>query len=622
MKTFSSAPPTLRFGVFELDPRAGELRKKGMKIKLQGQPVQILVMLLERPGEVVTREELQKKLWASDTFVDFEQGLNNAMKRLRAALNDDAESPHFIETLPRYGYRFIGSVNGSGQAPAAQTKKTGRPGPVVRFSGFGALGVIAVAAALVGLNVNGWRSRIFATPPKPNIQAIAVLPLTNLSGDPEQEYFADGMTESLITELGKISNPRVISRQSVMQYKSSKKSLQQIAEELKVDAVLEGAVERSGDRVRVTMHLSQAIPERQLWAQEYSRSVRDALSLQGEIARSVTDEIQVTLTPQQRSHLAIGHSVNPDAQDNFLRAWYFANKGDAQKAIAHFKTAIEEDPTFAPAYTELAMTYYWQGSGDYPNGGSSTRETLPLAKAAVTKALQLDPSQARAHLALGLILLTSEWNWPGAEDQYRLALELNPNCGDCRFLYGILMAALGRSGEALAQINQAIELDPFSDDYRGMLAAVAFFSRQYDLCIKLTETLSDDKIMVTGLCYAKKNMYPEAIAYAERAVARPGGRQTNDLGRLAQVYGFAGRKSETRNIISELKERSRHQYVFPSAFGDAYLGLGDKDRAIMWFERAYEEQDPTMFLNVAPNLDPLRSEPRFQALLRRMNFPQ
>jgi TolB-like protein/DNA-binding winged helix-turn-helix (wHTH) protein len=485
VKPSSSVPHALRFGLFELDPRAGELRKKGMKIRLQGQPVEILVMLLQCPGEIVTREELQKKLWPADTFVDFEQGLNNAMNRLRVALDDDAESPHFIETVPRRGYRFIGTVNGSGQAPAAQTKKTSRLGPVLRLSGFGALGVTAVAAALVGLNVNGWRSRIFATPPKPNIQAIAVLPLTNLSGDPEQEYFADGMTESLITELGKISNPRVISRQSVMQFKSSKKSLQEIAGELKVDAVLEGAVERSGDRMRVTIHLSQAVPERQLWAQEYNRSIRDALSLQSEIARAVTDEIQVKLTPEERTRLAIGRSVNPEAQDNYLHGLYLApplkSESDTQKAITYFKRAIEKDPSFAPAHAELAMAYFWLGNPE--QGGPSARETMPQARAAVTKALQFDPSLARAHLALGLILLGSEWNWSGAENQYRIALKLNPNCGDCHFEYGILLSGLGRNDEAIAQINQAIELDPLSSSYRNWLTAIAFFSGQYDFAL-------------------------------------------------------------------------------------------------------------------------------------------
>ena len=380
VKTSSSVPPTLRFGVFELDPRAGELRKKGMKIRLQGQPVEILAMLLERPGETITREELQKKLWPADTFVDFEQGLNNAMKRLRASLDDNAESPHFIETLPRHGYRFVGSVNGSERTRAAEATTTHGTGALIRLPALGALAVLAVVTALVGLNVRGWRDRLFLRSPKPQIQALAVLPLTNLSGDPDQEYFADGMTESLITELGKISSPRVISRQSVMQYKSSKKSLQEIAGELKVDAVLEGTVVRSGDRMRVTIHLSQALPERQLWAQEYNRSIGDALTLQGEIARAITDEIQVKLTPEERNRLASSRSANPEAQDDYLHGLYFAgpafkSEAEWQKAIAHFKKAIEKDPTFAPAYTELAMAYFWLGN---PEQGGLLQRRLCL----------------------------------------------------------------------------------------------------------------------------------------------------------------------------------------------------------------------------------------------------
>ena len=619
MKTSSSVPPTFRFGVFELDPQAGELRKKGMKIRLQGQPVEILAMLLQRPGETITREELQKKLWPADTFVDFEQGLNNAMKRLRASLDDSAENPHFIETLPRHGYRFIGSVNGSEQTRAAEGNTTRS----IRLRALGTVAVLAIAAGLVGLNVRGWRERLFKGAPKPQIQALAVLPLTNLSGDPEQEYFADGMTESLITELGKISSPRVISRQSVMQYKASKKSLREIAGELKVDAVLEGAVVRSGDRMRVTIHLSQAFPERQLWAEEYDRSIRDVLSLQGEIARAITDEIQVKLTPEERTRLAISRPVNPEAQDNYLRGLYFARNTELsfQTAIAHFKTAIEKDPTFAPAYAELAMAYFWLGNPD--QGGPSARETLPQARAAVTKALQLDPSLARAHLALGLILLNSEWNWSGAEKQYRIALKLNPSCADCHFQYGVLLAGSGRNDEAIAQINQAIESDPLNRYYRSWLATIAFFSRQYDLSIKLSGNLDDDwTANMVALCFALKKMYPEAIAISEKAVARRG-RQPGDLRYLALVYGLAGRKGETQKIIGELKERSRHHYVFPSVFAYAYLGLGDKDQALTYLERAYEEQDPALFwLKMSPIFDPLRSEPRFQALLRRVNFPQ
>jgi TolB-like protein/DNA-binding winged helix-turn-helix (wHTH) protein len=536
VKPSSSVPQALRFGVFELDPRAGELRKKGMKIRLQGQPVEILAMLLERPGETITREELKKKLWPADTFVDFEQGLNNAMNRLRAALDDDAESPHFIETLPRHGYRFIGLVNGSGEAPAEGAKRARSAEALIRLAALGALALLAVVSVLMALNVRGWRNRLFMRSPKPQIQALAVLPLTNLSGDPEQEYFADGMTESLITELGKISSPRVISRQSVMQYKSSKKSLQEIAGELKVDAVLEGAVVRSGDRMRVTIHLSRAFPERQLWAQEYDRSIRDVLSLQGEIARAITDEIQVKLTPEERTRLAISRSVNPKAQDDYLHGLYFVassfnSESDFQKAITHFKKAIEKDPTFAPAYAELAMAYFWLGNPE--QGGPSAKETMPQAKAAVAKALQLDPSLARAHLAFGLILLNPGWNWSGAENQYRIALKLNPNCADCHFQYGVLLAGLGRNDEAIAQTNQAIELNPLSGIYRNWLAAIAFFSRQYDLSIKLAENLSDEWAFSLGVCYAQKKMYglPFPVGQRYRNAPRQGTWAVNDVNR-------------------------------------------------------------------------------------------
>jgi serine/threonine protein kinase/Flp pilus assembly protein TadD len=482
-----------------------------------------------------------------------------------------------------------------------------------------ALAVLAIAAAL-------WlRSAARSSDPvsqPARIRALAVLPLENLSHDQQQDYFADGMTEALITELGKISTPRVISRQSVMQYKGSNKSLPEIAGELKVNAILGGALERFGDRVRVSIHLDQVSPERQLWAKKYDRSIRDVLVLQDEIARAITDEVQVKLTPEERTRLASSRPVDPEAQDNYLRGLYLASKGTEpayQTAITHFNKAIEKDPTYAPAYAELALAYL--SLGNPWHGGPSRRETMPQANAAVTRALQLDPSLARAHRALADLLVNSDWNWSAAENEYRIALNLNPNCGECHFAYSTLLTALGRNDEAIAQINQAIELDPLSDDYRGWFAEIAYYSRQYDLSIKLFENLSDDWAVGFGTCYAMKKMYSEAIATSERGIARLG-RQTIHLGYLAVVYGLAGKKSETQKIISELKERSRHHYVFPSVFAYAYLGLGDKDQALTFLERAYEEHDPGLFtLKVSRLLDPLRSDPRFQALLRRMNFP-
>ena len=625
----------IRFGSFEADLHTQELRRRGTLLRLPSQSFQILQMLLERRGTLVTRDELRAVLWPSDTFVDFDHGLHAAVNRLREALGDSADRPRWIETLPRRGYRFIAPVEGPpDSAEATVVDRQKGPKPIFQRHWIAIVLLVpimigAVAAALLlGLNVRGWRDRVFMRPPKPQIQALAVLPLTNLSGDPEQEYFADGMTEALITELGKVSKPRVISRQSIMQYKGSKKALQEIAKELRVDAVLEGAVERSGDRVRVTVHLDQVSPEGQLWSNQFNRDIRDLMRLQDEIARAVTDEVQVKLTPQERTRLASSRTVDPEVQDNFLRGLYFAglcsvreSEQNAQMAISYFKKAIERDQAFAPAYVELAMAYFWLGNPQ--SGGPSARETMPQAKAAVTKALQLDPSLARAHLALGLVTLASEWDWRSAEDEYRLALTLNPNCGECYHQYSVLLAGLGRSDEATVQINRMMELDPFNPIPRNWAAWNAFLSRKYDLAITQSGSLPEpDIIILAGLSYAQKRMYPEAIANLQEAVARSG-RNPIELGFLAQIYGAVGRKREAQQIISELKERSRHHYVFPSVFANANLGLGEKDQALTYLERAYEEQDPWLFyLKVWPPLDPLRSEPRFQALLRRVNFPQ
>jgi TolB-like protein/DNA-binding winged helix-turn-helix (wHTH) protein/Tfp pilus assembly protein PilF len=620
VKGSTSGPPTLHFGVFELDSRAGELRKKGMKIRLQGQPLEILVMLLERPGETITREELQKKLWPSDTFVDFEQGLNNAMKRLRVALDDDAENPRFIETLPRRGYRFIGAVNGAGPGTPTQAKLGLKSALFIRPFALAVPTLVAIAAVMVILNVDGWRDGLFRRSPKPQIQALAVLPLTNLSGDPGQEYFTDGMTESLITELGKISSPRVISRQSVMQYKSSKKSLQEIARELKVDAVLEGAVQRSGDRVRVSVHLSQASPDRQLWAQEYERSMRDVLRLQGEIARSVTDEIHTKLTLQEKSRLASSRLVDPQAHDDFLRAEFLTDKGDErdlQAGIAYFKKAVERDPSYARAYAGLAWALL--RLADPGLGGHSPKEALGEAKMAAARALELDPSLADAHVSRALVL-QAEWNWLEADKEHRLAIDLGPNSWGAHSSYAWYLIIMGRFDDAISQINYAGELDPINVSNRVQLGMVAMETRNYDLAIEEFRQAGDDTHL--GFAYAYKKMYPEAIAAYQRAAKRQG-RQPVIIAQLAWTYGLAGRKQEAQNFIVELGKIAGRRYVSPTLFANAYLGVGDKDQALRWLERGYVEHDQWMaYLKIARIVDPLRPEPRFQAVLQRMNFPE
>jgi TolB-like protein/DNA-binding winged helix-turn-helix (wHTH) protein/Flp pilus assembly protein TadD len=637
MPDATQASAVRRFGTFEINLQAGELRKRGMRLRLSGQPFQVLAVLVEHAGNVVTREELHSKLWLSDTFVDFDHGLNNAIARIRDVLDDSSETPRYVETIPRRGYRFIAPVAdvrqvtvsaSSAESTVSLAPKIARPDappPSVvtvakRFPSrrlqmlLGGVAVLGVAALLFvqyrGRSAKGWRG--------PAIRSLAVLPLNNLSGDPEQEYFADGMTEALIAELGKISAPRVISRQSIMQYKGSKKGLSEIARELNVDAVLEGTVERSGDRVRVLVRLDQVSPEGQLWSNQYNRDIRDLLRLQDEIARAVTDEIQVKLKPQERTRLASSHPVNPEAQDDFLRAEFLVNKRDErdlQAGIAYFKKAIEKDPAYARAYAGLAWALVNLAE---PNVGGRTKDLLPQATAAAERAVELDPSLADAHVSRALVL-ADDWNWSEAEKELQIALKVGPNSSDAHRSYAWYLMSMGRFDEARGQINYAGELDPVSPVNRTLLGMVALQTGQPDLAIEEFRNSGWD--IGLGRAYGLKKMYPEAVAAYQRVESQRG-RQPVVVANLAWVYGLAGRKHEARKLIDELNEIARHRYVAPALFVNAYLGLGDKETALTWMERGIEEHDQWFLLKVDPTLDPLRSEPRFQAALRRMNFPQ
>jgi TolB-like protein/DNA-binding winged helix-turn-helix (wHTH) protein/Flp pilus assembly protein TadD len=637
MPDATQASAVRRFGAFEINLQAGELRKRGMRLRLSGQPFQVLAALVEHAGNVVTREELHSKLWLSDTFVDFDHGLNNAIARIREVLDDSSETPRYVETIPRRGYRFIAPVADVRQvtvsassaestvSPGHKIARPDAPPPSVvtaakRFPSrrlqvlLGGVAVLGVAALLFvlyrGRSAKGWRG--------PAIKSLAVLPLNNLSGDPEQEYFADGMTEALIAELGKISAPRVISRQSVMQYKGSKKGLSEIARELNVDAVLEGTVERSGDRVRVLVRLDQVSPEGQLWSNQYNRDIRDLLRLQDEIARAVTDEIQVRLTPDERIRLASSRSVDPEAHDDFLRAEFLVNKRDErdlQAGIAYFKKAIEKDPAYARAYAGLAWALVNLAE---PNAGGRTKDLLPQARAAAERAVELDASLADAHVSRALVL-ADDWNWSEAENEHHIALKVGPNSSDAHRSYAWYLISMGRFDEARAQINYAGELDPVSPVNRILLGMVALQTGQTDLAIEEFRNSGWD--IGLGRAYGLKKMYPEAVAAYQRVESQRG-RQPDVVANLAWVYGLAGRKREARKLIDELNEIARHRYVAPALFVNAYLGLGDKETALTWMERGIEEHDQWFLLKVDPTLDPLRPEPRFQAALRRMNFPQ
>ena len=460
MKRSDGPSQVVRVGVFEVDLRAGEVRKNGLKVRLQEQPFAVLAMLLERPGEVVTREELQKKLWTSDTFVDFDTGINTSIKKIREALGDSADNPRFVETLPRRGYRFIAPVEGERKEGLDTLKGFAWPRRKIAVGVAGASLLIVLAVA-VGLRVGGVWKRIFGGPAPGEIQSLAVLPLENLSGDPEQEFFVDGMTEALIADLGKIGALRVISRRSVMRYKGSDKPLPEIARELNVDALVEGSVLRSGNRVRITAQLIGAVPERHLWANHYDRELRDVLALHSEVARAIAEEIKVAVTPEEKARLASTRPVNPEAHEAYLKGQYFLNKHtgeDLQRAIKFAPQAIEIDPGYAPAYALLASSYYEGGWW----GAIAVSEARAKAMPAAMKALEIDDTLAEAHVALGSILMVIHWDWAGAEREFKRAIELNPNSALAHGEYSWYLIAIGRSGKALREAQRAQELDPLS----------------------------------------------------------------------------------------------------------------------------------------------------------------
>jgi TolB-like protein/DNA-binding winged helix-turn-helix (wHTH) protein/Tfp pilus assembly protein PilF len=643
-----------RFGPFEFDSRANQFRKHGRKIRLQGQPLEILGLLLERPAEVVLREELRAKLWPEDSFVDFEHSLNAAVNKLRDALGDDANNPRFIETIPRRGYRFIAVVESALPAPAADSKdhlipaantaatdqldqnaaaealttakaRTSRPAVWLAIISFGVL-----AALLFVWNAPSPRHRFWRSVESTgDIRSLAVLPLENLSHDPDQQYFADGMTEALTTELAQISALKVISRTSAMQYKGTKKSLPQIARELGVDAVIEGAVQRSGDQVAITVQLIQAPSDRHLWAKSYERGLRDVLQLQSDMSKAIANEIKAKLTPPERTRFLSTRAIDSEAYEAYLQGRFLSStqsERDIKKGIAYFQKAIQKDPNYALAYAGLANSYISLGAPWV--GGLSPKEAFLQAKAAATKALQIDDSSGEAHLALARAIQLYDWDWPTVEKEYRKAQELNPNDAMACLWYGEYLQEMGRNEEAFVQMRQAMALDPLSPAGANELGYIFYTGRQYDQAIRAfnrTFELEPDMVEAhigLGWVYDQKKMYPEAIAELQKA-ANLGNRHELILASLGKALGDAGRKQEARKLLEELQERSRHRYISPCLIALIQIGLGEKVRAIQSLEQGYKDRDQwILYIKVDPHLDDLRSDPRFEDLLKRVGLPQ
>ena len=616
-------PPTqssqqICFRKFALDLTSGELYKDGQKVHLPHKSFEVLRALVEHPGEVVTRDDLRTRLWPADTFVEFEDSLNHAVNKLRRLLGDSAEKPQFIETLPRFGYRFIAPTNRHGSPE-------GPPAPKHRFRfplltcGLAFLGLMAM---LLAYDAGGLRRRLLGHPSETAIRSLAVLPLSNLTGDPQQEYFTDGMTDALITDLAKIRSLKVISRTSVMQFKDVKKPLAEIANALGVDGVLEGSVQRSGGKVRVTAQLIRAKTDTHLWAESYERDTRDVLTLQGEIARDVAREIKIALTSEESSHLSRPRPVNPVAYELYLKAQYHYYKwraDDFRQAIELFQKAIEADPHWAPPYAGLANAYGWL----WIAGALPPQEALPRFNAALKTALEIDSSLPEVHYTLAAAAFYYRWDWDEADREFKATLALEPSLVEARFEYAWFLSSMGRFSEAITEARRAVERDPLSVSANLALGSVYSVNHDDDLAIaqlrRTAEIEPNDPRsyeFLSGI-YEDKQMYGEAVEQLHKAVTLRGGPPT-ELAGLKSAYQKSGPKGY---LLWRLAEATRRNAPYRIAMANARLG--NASQSILWLERSYQQHDWQMVqLKSVRVWDPIRSDPRFQALLRRMNFPQ
>jgi TolB-like protein/DNA-binding winged helix-turn-helix (wHTH) protein/Tfp pilus assembly protein PilF len=636
----------VRFGTYEVSLQSGEVRKAGLRIRVQQQPMKLLEVLLERRGEVVTREQLRNRVWPDENFGDFDQALNIAIAKLRNALGDSAENPRFIETLPKRGYRFIADVSvvdadtrpkipGTADEDLSGPKiESGHrvedagltPAPVAPKPRLSPTRRVIVALALVlGLPLLAvWLFRSPGRAPA-GIRSLAVLPLDNLSGDASQNYFADGMTDELITDLAQISALRVISRTSAMVYKGAHKPLPQIARELNVDAVVEGTVLRSGDKVRITAQLIDASKDKHLWSQSYEGELRDTLALQNRVASAIADQIRINVTPQEQAALKSVEAVNPVAYESYLKGRYFWNKRTADElrvALAYFNQAIEQDPKYARSYSGLADTYALLGDWQY--AAMSPKEAFPKAKAAAIKALELDSSLGEAHNSLAFVLDGFDWDLEAAGREFRQAIELSPGYATAHHWYAWHLSLLGQYDEAIAEMRKAQSLDPLSLIINSDLAEILILAHSYDESMQQSlKTIELDPNFALAHnqlaeAYIQKHMYEKAITELRKAVQLSGDSPTL-IANLARAYVLSGKRSEAVQLLNDLKKRSDPGNSSAPEVAMIYASLGDNDQAMSWLDKAYDARfNPGVLLR--PGFDPLRSDSRFQDLVRRVGL--
>lgn len=604
MAASASKPHVVCFGLFELCLATGQLRREGKLVHLQEQPLQLLALLAQRPGELVRREEIRQKLWPQDTFVEFDDSVNHAMKKVREALSDSAANPRFIETVPRQGYRFIAPVRVPEPLEKLDTPAERRRAGSRRVGWL----VLLITIATGCLAFFALRSRARA----PQIRSLAVLPLANLSGDSSQEYFSDGVTEAIITDVGKIRGIRVISRTSVMQFKGGKTPLPQIARELGVDALVEGGIVRNGSRVRITAQLVAANPERHLWASSYERDARDIISLQRDVAEAVAREIRASLSASPGGSSA-NYAVNPQVYELYLRGRERLsdfNETGFTHAVEYLNQAIALDPNYAPAHASLGMTYTQMGFLTV----MPPKRASEKAKQALSKALQLDENLAEAHTALAYGKFLFEWDWRGPDTEFRRALDLNPNSGDAHLLYSIYLTFCGRFDDAIRENQTAIQLDPLNPFVNANLGWTCYMAKRNLEGIAFMQNLRGRNPEHPFLHHHLAELHAQAGNCAQ-ALAEADQEQGFDQ---AFAYAKCGQPDRALKLLHEAERevaRGKLDPIYP-AWMNAVVRR--RDDAFRWLNRSIDQHSvQIVFIKVMPELDDIRSDPRFAEVLRR-----
>ncbi len=615
--------PSYKFGEFELDCARFELKRNGRTLKLERIPMDLLILLAEQDGRVVTRQEIIERLWGKDVFVDTEHGINTAIRKIRSALHDDAERPRFVQTVQGKGYRFLAEPNNANARTIVVSAEATKTDPAEASPGkprnwwAPAIAVVAIgllAGAVLGLNAGGIRDRIFPGSPRAQIRSIAVLPLANLSGDASQEYFADGMTDELITALAKNHSLRVVSRTSAMQYKGVRRPLRDIARELGVDGILEGSVERSGNRVHMTVQLIYGPTDTHVWAESYDRDPNEVFSLPSELSQTIAKEVKIAVSPASPQRY-----INPEAHDAYLRGRYFWFGDNYDRSQEYFEKAIQVQPDYAAAWSGLADSYTVRAAALMV----PAREVVPKAKDAAEKAVNLDDSLAEAHNSLSALHLFGDWDVKSANEESQRAIALNPTFAEARHLHSYILAILNRSEEAVQEQKRGMEVDPFARPWALGLALIR--ARQFDAAISELRMRAEaqpqnDFHFIQADAYWQKGMWKEYAQEVEKGYLVQNDKES--VAAIRQAFASGGGKAVAEWDLNKSKAQARKGYVSPWQLAYLSARLRRKDETLEFLENAYREHSARLiFLQVEPVFDFLHSDERYRAIVKKMGLP-